>query len=341
MENYLVARIRAVSRRRLIAWASVLCVVALAAAANARYFRNVAHGPRQVAENELSRIADPEREPDYYVRVTGTRAVDTGMQHVTVSKQNGREVSRKVDASFVGLRVGDKYLLVKRAEANDTVVAEGALVPMPSDVSSHLFAGKDAKLRDVFYPFMLDTLSIGGPNAGGYIIGGIAALLAVILGGAAWLRLRNPESHPLMARVRGWGDPMSMAAEIEQESRAGTLFRSDKRSFTANFLIRDGFFSFDVRRLADLLWGYKKVTKHSVNFIPTGKSYETVLQFPDGAVTLRDTEAHVNGALAHLAQAVPWAVIGYSDQLAATFRKDRAGFAAAIAERRKMGAGRT
>jgi hypothetical protein len=108
MESYRVGRIRAVSRRRMIAWVSVLGIVGLAAAANARYFRNVAHGPRKVAEDDLARIEDPEREPDYYVRVTGTRSVDTGIQHVIVSNENGREVSRTVDASFVGLRVGDK-----------------------------------------------------------------------------------------------------------------------------------------------------------------------------------------------------------------------------------------
>src|SRR5438034_340683 len=71
---------------------------------------------------------------------------------------------------------------------------------------------------------------------------------------------------------------------------------------TDQFLLRSTFFSFDVLRLSDLLWAYKKVTKHSVNFIPTGKTYDAVLACYGGSATVKGAEKTVDALLGFAAQ---------------------------------------
>src|SRR6266542_3252040 len=48
------------------------------------------------------------------------------------------------------------------------------------------------------------------------------------------------------------------------------------------FLVRSTFFTFNVLRFHDVLWGYKKITRHSINFIPTGKTYEAIVACDGG-----------------------------------------------------------
>src|ERR1019366_9308362 len=59
---------------------------------------------------------------------------------------------------------------------------------------------------------------------------------------------------------------------------------------TDNFVIQKAFFAFNVLRFNDLVWAYKKVTKKSVNFVPTGKDYDAVMIFYGGTQNFRAKE---------------------------------------------------
>src|SRR5206468_2968555 len=77
----------------------------------------------------------------------------------------------------------------------------------------------------------------------------------------------------------------------------------------------------------DVLWAYKKITKHSVNFIPTGKTYEAIIQCYGGNATIPGKEKNVHELLEYVQQRAPWAIYGYSDDLSATFTKRQQDFA--------------
>ncbi|HKC38893.1 MAG TPA: DUF6709 family protein, partial [Gemmatimonadales bacterium] len=93
--------------------------------------------------------------------------------------------------------------------------------------------------------------------------------------------------------------------------------------------------TFDLLRLDDLLWAYKKITKHSVNFIPTGKSHEAILACYGGIAVIKAKEKRVDEILAFSAQRAPWAVLGYSAELATIFNKKVDEFAGAVEQRRR------
>jgi len=86
-----------------------------------------------------------------------------------------------------------------------------------------------------------------------------------------------------------------------------------------------------------LLWAYKRVTKHSVNFIPTGKSYAAVLACYGGAAEVRGREKKVDAVLAFAAERAPWAVFGFSDDLSKLFKKKTQDFCLAVEEKARMG----
>ena len=66
-------------------------------------------------------------------------------------------------------------------------------------------------------------------------------------------------------------------------------------------------------RSADLVWVYKKVTKHSVNFIPTGKTYSVVLVGRHRQrIEEQMKEKAVNEMLADLTMRVPWILFGFT-----------------------------
>jgi hypothetical protein len=212
---------------------------------------------------------------------------------------------------------------------------EGELRPMPPDLDSRLFNTPEMQaLRNRFYPFYLDDDSF---RFEGYLA--IAGLLVfgfplVWYGGPAWRFMKDPTSHPVVKRAVSWGDPVGTAAEARRESgsprhKGGGWLVTDK------YLIQSTFFTFDLLRLSDLLWAYKRVTKHSVNFIPTGKTYEAVLACYGGQATVKAREKTVDAVLAFAAERAPWAVFGFSKELETLFNKNNRDFCEAVEQRKR------
>jgi hypothetical protein len=85
--------------------------------------------------------------------------------------------------------------------------------------------------------------------------------------------------------------------EAEREALA-PRYKGGGWLVTDKFLVQSTLFSFDLLRLYDLLWAYKRVTKHSVNFIPTGKTHQAVLACYGGVATVNAKEMAVEGIIA-------------------------------------------
>jgi hypothetical protein len=302
--------------------------------AQLRYITNFLMGPYTVDAADLESISDASRAPRYFVQVAGSKAIDTGIQEITTEKRGGVETSRTVSAAYYALVVGEKLLVCKGGSGFQTTV-EGELSPMPADLVGQLFNTREMQeLRGRFYPFYLNDESFRFP---GYVaIAGLTVLayLLVTKGLSAWRYMHDPASHPVVARVATWGDPIGVAVAAEQEARS-PRYSGGGWLITDQFLIRSTFFSFDVLRLIDLLWAYKKVTKHSVNFIPTGKTCSAMLICYGGAATIKGSEKTTEEILGFAAQRIPWAVFGFSKEIEKYFNKNTRDFCAAVEQRRQ------
>jgi hypothetical protein len=335
MESWIAKRIRRAARRRVVAWTLALIGGVLLATSDHRYVTNFLRGPYPLAQADLDSIRDAAVTPRYYARVAGEKVLDTGLRQYRVHTRNGVETSREESGAYRAFVFGDHFLVVRTVGA-ESQVAEGKLAPWPSELEEQLFDSKEMRsLRANFYPFYLDGDSFRRP---GYVVIAVALVfLALFFWQAvpAWRALRDPERHPLAQRIALWGDPMAVALEAEREFDNPLLKVRAGWRLGRNYLVRSTFFTFNVLRFRDVLWAYKKITKHSVNFIPTGKSYEAIVACAGGTATIPGKEKRVHDILTFVEQRTPWAVYGFSDELQLAFHKHPQDFASGVEQRRQ------
>jgi hypothetical protein len=97
------------------------------------------------------------------------------------------------------------------------------------------------------------------------------------------------------------------------------------------WMVRRKPFSTWVSPVGDIVWIYKKVTKHSVNFIPTGKTYSVILVGRHRQRTEEQMkEDAVNQMMMDLAGRVPWALFGFDKNLEQAWRKNPQSVIAAV-----------
>jgi hypothetical protein len=335
MESWITNRIRAVSFRRVMAWTIVLVGGVLLATSDHRYIANFFGGPYRLGRADLDSIRDVTLTPRYYARVAGDTVIDTGIRQYSVHSQSGVETSREESGAYEALVLGNRYLIA-RITGVATREQEGKLVPWPEDLETQLFDSKEMRaLRSSFYPFYLDTDSFRRPGFVVLGVGLVFLLLFVWQALPAWRAWRDPEGHPVARRIAQWGDPVGVAAIAEHEFDNPRLRGKAGWRLGDKYLVRSSFFTFNLLRLQDVLWAYKKITKHSVNFIPTHKSYEAIVACYGGTATIPGREKQVGELLAFVQQRAPWAIYGYSEQLAGLFNKQRQDFARSVEQRRQ------
>jgi len=270
-------------------------------------------------------------------RVHGERVIDTGLRQYRVRMRNGVEESREESGSYRALVFGKRFLVVRTVTSTESPVAEGSLVPWPSELEDQLFDTKEMRaLRSNFYPFYLETDSFRRPGFVVIAVGVVFLLLFAWKALPAWRALRDPERDPLAQRIAKWGDQVGVAVEAEREWENPMLRANAGWRFGNKYLMHSRFFTFDVLRFQDVLWAYKKVTKHSVNFIPTGKTYEAIVNCYGGTATIPAKEKKVHELLEFAQQRAPWAVHGFSNELAAAWNKHRQDFANGVEQRRRQ-----
>lgn len=86
----------------------------------------------------------------------------------------------------------------------------------------------------------------------------------------------------------------------------------------------------------DIVWIYQHITKHSVNFIPTGKTYAIKVCLANG----KDLMIPMNGKkradenMEFITRTIPYVLIGYDEQLSKAYIHDRASVVRTVEERR-------
>ncbi len=334
MDTWIFKMNREKSVRKLTVCALLAVCIGLFLFTQKRYIQNFIDGPYNLSAADLDSIRDVSQTPRYFARVSGSKAIDTEIQKIKISTKNGVETGRSVAAKYYALVIGDKFLIYE-GDYTPLTTVEGALAEMPAEVSNHLFSSREMMdIRRQFYPFYLNTRDF---RSTGYVAIVILVCLCAFLAYIsipAWRHLRNPALHPLIKRSGSWGNPMLIASAIEQQSST-PRFKAGGWTVTKEFLIKSTFFTFDILRVCDLLWAYKKVTQHRINFIPAGKSYAAILICYGGTAEIAGSEIAADHVLSLAAASAPWAVFGFSQEIQDFFNKSASDFRAAIESRKQ------
>jgi hypothetical protein len=304
------------------------------------YWKGFIGGPVTMTSQGLDAVKNVDATSGDYVSIKGDKTIDTGMTEITETTRRGTVTGKRTSANFVGLKLNEKILIVKAVPESVTATQfAGRIKEMPSDVYSQLIAPvlkerPDAK--DMFYPYMLDQEPAHDYNTIGYValaIGVPCGALAIWNLTKVGRRWGKPENHPIAKQLGT--EPATVAATIEQEVAASNSHTIGKTTITSNWLFRPTTYGLQALRLEDLVWFYQKVTTHRTNGIPTGKTYSTVLYDRAGrSFEMNAKEAQVENVMTILYDKAPWAVTGYSDELQAMWKKQRASLVAQVDERR-------
>ena len=310
---------------------------------NSRYLYNAAFGAFSVTNEDVQFGKNPPESFRYYVRINSEEVFDTGTRYVM--KESGR--AETVSYKYVALQIGDKLLLAKvdpdagLEDGVKNVAVNGALVSMDSAETEKVLQPifrEQPELRSEFLPYLLDAR--GGFRTPALIGVSIGAILLLVAGGVLWSvldKFGNLEKSSIMKSLANYGAPREVAAAIDREVLAPHE-KFGPVHLLPSWIVRSGTFSVDFQHVEDVAWMYKKVTKHSVNFIPTGKTYEVVLHNNQGkTMTLSGSfmrEKKIDLILESIYQRAPWIITGYDNDLVKAWNSNSAEFIQAVKERR-------
>lgn len=338
--SFLDRQIRRTNRNLLLVGVLLLLGVTAYGLSERRYFYNFFAGPFEANAESLGEIKRPDDQLRYFVRVKGEQSSDTGVQEIEQQTQSGSVQSETVKAKYSVLFVGKRLLIVKRNPGDNGTIFQGALGDLPSDVRSHIVAPLlkgYPNLNGAFIPAMLDSTDF---RTDGYIALGFGIPLTLF---AIWIirkvtrRTSGPASHPIIATVSRYGSVADMAQRFDAELRGNTV-KFGKASVTTSWVFLPSTFGLAMCHVPELVWAYKKVTRHYHNFIPTGKTYAAIMYDRHGLpLQMQARQKKVDAVLSLLAERAPWAIFGYSDAVSRALQTNWAGLVAAVDARRSGG----
>jgi hypothetical protein len=335
METWIRGACRQRAFRQLAVWALLTAAIAAAFVAANTYWRNFFQGPYQVTAADLASI-DPEISERRFLAVNGTKAVNSGVQVITTETRNGVKERSYVSSEYYLLVVGDRILIVESKGQPSTHI-EGEVKNSSANLENQIFSDPDDQpLRARLYPFIVSTTD-------SYLLPGYVALVAGAIylfvlwryASRAWRYSQDVSLHPVVKRVEAWPDAVEAVVMSEREMNTVVRFKRSNMVITDNFLIYKGPLTFNLFPLKHLIWAYQKVTTRRLYFvIPISKTQEAVLKFYGGNASLQGPEKLVHEVLGFVASRAPWAILGYTEQIAKAFNNDTSGFCAVVEERR-------
>lgn len=328
MALWVEAEARRANRNLILVNGLIAALVILTVAVNSRYCANFLLGCEPISATELATLKSPDQRWRNFVKVSGTKYFNTGYRDIVnhVEKASGRVISTDVKDEYIMLRVAEKILLVKAPPGSERLEYSGELVPTTDQVDSDLLAplaGQQADVRAAVLPFTLNAADYRDNGYGILIVGLPLFALAAWNGLKAARRSSEPQLSPVWKGLTAYGNAEQLSVQIEAELQPQMTRTYGKLQITPQWMVRRKMFSTWVSPVADLVWVYKKVTKHSVNFIPTGKTYSVILVGRRRQrIEEQMKEQAVNALLGDLAARVPWALFGFDQNLESSWRKE-------------------
>jgi len=149
-------------------------------------------------------------------------------------------------------------------------------------------------------------------------------------------RARDYTCHPICKRLACFGTVEQVIQQIEAAILMNPVEKIAGVRLFGPWLFKPSILSLTCFYVPDLVWVYRKVTTHSVNFIPVGQSSEAVLYDRYGfSSTTQARKRKVESLMTHIIQQCPWIVAGFSKDLENLWKSQRREFVAAVDERRK------
>ena len=343
-EKYILSCIKRTNRNLMIVSLLIFIVVVITVSFSANYLYNVFLGPFDIDTNTLTSITNTDSLQKYYVTVNAEDSLETGLSYVreTIDERTKKVKSTSYDSDYLLLLVGEKALVAKVPYGTKPgKIFSGALAELPSDVEYELtqiakeqgIADQDFKNR--LLPVMLDVNDF---KTAGYVEVTILLILLLIVLFCVISFMKSSTDmyrHSIFKKLALYGEVEAVENEINNAFSSPNTKIIGKVTVAGPWISIKKAFSTQFVKSDDVLWIYKKITKHSYNFIPTGKSYELLVYFRNKSVSVvKMKEKHVDSAIDSIYQVAPWVVVGYSDDINSIWKKQFDTFVSEVESRK-------
>ena len=337
-DNIIARQIRRCNRNLLLVNLGIVVLLIWVLVGNQRYLTNCYLGPQQISPSEVLRPSDA-LEYRYFVSLPKSEPVDAGLEDTSTSYGH-----TSVTAHYYATQIEGQFLLIKSPSEKPPEKYEGALVLVSSDLRAsfqkNILDKKNLQYSRVFLPVMLDASSFRSDAYIGFAIGIPVVLLAAYNVKKALVRIKDYHESPIYKWLGHYQEtPEILAAKIDADLKKGNGVAMGNLTMTESWMLYRTFFSYTVMSLTEIAWVYKKVTRHSVNLIPTGTSHGLVIADRVGRMIELDIgrgkgrEQRVESFIQTVGQRLPWIVFGYSDELKSLYKKQLAKFNDVVDER--------
>lgn len=343
-DEFILAQVRRSNKNFLLVNLLTFLAVVLIISLSTNYFYNLLLGPFEMDAASLNEITYLNQEKEY-VTVKGSDAFHSGLQYLegTIEEGTNRVINSKVAADYIYLVVKDKLLVIKADPEVINLSYTGTLKKMSAEIKEELFSiiaedGVSAmEFNRIVLPFLLDTQVQSG-RAGGYIALITLVLLALLTG---WnlvrygQRLADSFGHPIYKSLRVFGEPESVAKEIDEDMAASGVLLTKTVVISDKWLAGKKLLGLTLIPLHDVLWVYKHITQNKINgIIPAGKTYCLAIHRRKGVVSFLNIKKKDADAVVEMVKSKgPHIICGYSNDLEALWNKSYSDFVAAIENR--------
>jgi hypothetical protein len=336
METWIRKACRKRAYRQLWTWIILTISGLLIAASFQTYWNNFFKGPFEISRYQLETMTQPDGDQQF-VSVTGSKEVPSGVDVITTESRNGQKTSEYVSSHYYVLVAGDR-LLVVQAEKEPPLHIEGQLKYLAPNILDLMVPDKqDADFRSRFYPLMLDTTD--SYRLPGWIFFGCLLVWCFLLWKfalPAWNSTKEITNHSVVKRIESWSNA-SEIADLAQQQRSTAKLKGRGLTITEDFVVEHTFYRFDLFLWNDLLWAYEKITTRTIYLVlPISRTSQAILVFYGGSVNIPAKKTRVAEILQMAARRSPWAVFGYTPELANSFKKTTSDFCAAVDARHQQ-----
>ncbi|MDB5302134.1 MAG: hypothetical protein JWO87_3797 [Phycisphaerales bacterium] len=317
--------------RNFLAWnLAALAVVLALCWISSTYYYYFFHGPLPADDNTLLSLA---RASDHRILVNYLEVKDhplTPAGWTEVSTNNDVPYSR---IPLFLMRVGDQWMLVmsKRADAGRDLM--GSVYRVPKDVQSEVIPAlerRNPQLHGRILPVLFNgevAFKVSGYVGLALLVpAGLLVLFNVVRALSRTVSL-DAARHPLVRRLKPFGDPMTIAAEIDREASDQSVRTVGTAVVTRSWVLRPMRFRLIVVRIEDIVWAYHQ---------NTGGRHTAMLFTRDGKIRpVWLKKGTVDELLRLVAERAPWAFAGFDVQRLKTWSRGRQEVIAAADERRR------
>lgn len=322
-DSYLAMVIRTKYRRRLGLGYLIIVMAIGIFIYQQNFIANLVSGPREMSgealESELT--SGNIKNLNINLRLQKDQVYQSGYTYVTKTvDQTTKKVERETTDHEYYLTIIGKHVLVLEGSEGRIPSGnfEGAVTPLSPELQAKLAADFNSvpelsKISNSILPYSLSNNGMTGLDSFWLFVLGV--ILACWGGYLVCKELINDKKNIhyayKIAKAAGYQGISGLSYDFETDIRSKTI-KIGSYKMSDKFLFRNSFFSFEIYPLSEMYWAYKKVIRKSVNFVPTGKMYQIVMNFrPSLSVSITEPERKVDQHLSLLVRTRPNAKFGY------------------------------